>query len=302
VRPRPPHVVLALGAVYLIWGSVYLGIRLVIDDVDPFQAMAQRFLVAGLVLVLVVGVRRGWRALRLTGTEACSLMLTGTLLLGIGNSMPALAQLKGLPSGVTALVVATVPAWVALLRTLTGDPPGALTLVGVGLGLIGLAVLVLLGRSGTDSIPVIGVLIVLVGAISWSIGPFVQGRLRLPKDVLVVSAYQTLVAAGCSALLGVVTGEQVSIDYSTRGWGAMAYLVVVCSLLGFTAYAWLLTNVSLSLTATHAYVNPVVAVLLGSLVLSEPLGAPVLGGGGIVLLAVVLVVSGERPRKPSLSL
>jgi len=296
MQPRLLHVALALGAVYLIWGSVYLGIRLVIDDVDPFQAMAQRFVVAGLLLVLLVGVRRGWGALRLSRREAYSLVLTGTLLLGIGNSMPALAQSKGLPSGVTALVVATVPAWVALLRALSGDPPRALTLVGVVLGLIGLAVLVLLGQSGSDAIPVIGVMIVLVGAISWSIGSFVQGRLRLPRDVLVVAAYQTLVAAGCSAVLGLVSGEQWSIDYSTRGWGAMAYLIVVCSLLGFTAYAWLLANVPLSLTATHAYVNPVVAVLLGWLVLSEPVGPPVLVGGALVVAAVVLVVSGERSR------
>jgi drug/metabolite transporter (DMT)-like permease len=117
-----------------------------------------------------------------------------------------------------------------------------------------------------------------------------------------VSAYQTLVAAGCSATLGLASGEQLSIEYSTRGWGAMAYLIVVCSLLGFTAYAWLLTNVSLSLTATHAYVNPVVAVALGWLVLSEPVGPPVLVGGALVVGAVALVVSGERSRTSRLSL
>lgn len=293
--PAPvARVVVALGAVYLIWGSVFLAIRLVIEDVDPFQAMAQRFVVAGLLLVGWLVLRHGWTRLRVSASELGALVLTGVLLLGLGNGLQAWGQLEGLSSGVAALFVATVPAWVVLLRLIDRQRPSAPTLVGVMTGFAGLVLLVVLGRGLSGPMPIFGVLLVLGASLSWAVGSFVQGRLRLPGDLLVITAYQQLAAAACSVVLAVGTGESFSIDYSARGWGAMAYLVLVCSLLGFTAYAWLLTNVPLPLTATHAYVNPVVAVLLGWLVLSEPLGLGVLLGGGMVVAAVVLIVGGER--------
>jgi drug/metabolite transporter (DMT)-like permease len=290
----PAKVVLALGSVYLIWGSVFLAIRLVIEDVDPFQAMAQRFLVAGLLLAGWLVIRHGWVRLRVQPGQLAALVLTGVLLLGLGNGLQAWGQLEGLSSGVAALFVATVPAWVVLLRLIDRERPSLLTLIGVAAGFAGLVLLVVLGRGLAGPMPLFGVILVLAASCSWSVGSFLQGRMRLPGDLLVVITYQQFAAAGCSAVLAVGTGEQISVDYSARGWTAMAYLVVVCSLLGFTAYAWLLTNVPLSLTATHAYVNPVVAVLLGWLVLAEPVGLGVLLGGAMVVVAVILIVSGER--------
>lgn len=289
--------VACLGAVWILWGSVYLAIRLVITDVDPFQAMAQRFLVAGALLALIATLRRGRSALRVTRPQLVSLLVTGVLLVGLGNGFQALAQVKGLPSGITALVVAAVPAWAVLLRLATGDRPPGLTLLGVVIGFTGLVVLVALGQGLGDAMPLVGVGLCLLSSLSWTLGSYLQGVIALPRDVFTIATYQQFVAAACSSLLALSTGEQFSVDYSTRGLVALIYLVIACSVVSFVAFAWLLTNVPLSLTSTHAYVNPLVAVLLGWLVLAEPIGLPVLLGGGIVVGSVVLIVSAERRQR-----
>ena len=289
-----PLMVVCLAVVWVLWGSVYLGIRLVINEVDPFQAMAQRFLLAGLLLAVIVTVRRGPGALRVTRPQLKSLILTGALLLGFGNGLQALAQVNGLPSGVTALVVAAVPAWAVLLRLLLGDRPPPLTVAGVVVGFGGMVALVLLGQGVGESLPVIGVVLCLASSLSWTVGSYLQGVIDLPADAFVIATYQQLVACGCSVLLAVADGEGFSMAYSTRGWLALIYLVVACSIVAFLAFTWLLTHVPLSLTATHAYINPVVAVVLGWAILSEPIGSPVLIGGGLVVASVMLVVSAER--------
>jgi drug/metabolite transporter (DMT)-like permease len=283
-----------MAAVWVLWGTVYLAIRLVVDEVDPFQAMAQRYVVAGVLLAVIAVARRGWSVLRVTRREALGLLLTGVLLLGLGNGFQALAQVQGLPSGVAALIVATVPAWAVLIRVATGDRPPGLTLCGVAVGFAGLVALVGLGQQTGEALPLVGAALCLGASISWTIGSFVQGRLRLPDDVVTVAAYQQLVAAGTSTTLAVTTGERWSAHFSAQGWWAMAWLVLACSVAAYLAFAWLLSNVPLSLTATHAYVNPVVAVLLGWLVLSEPVGVGVLVGGGAVIAAVVLIISSEK--------
>jgi drug/metabolite transporter (DMT)-like permease len=287
-------VALCLAAVWILWGSVYLAIRLVVDEVDPFQAMAQRFLLAGLILAAIVVVRRGWSGLRVTQSQLLALAVTGVLLLGLGNGFQALAQVEGLPSGVAALVVAAVPAWAVLLRMATGDRPAGLTLVGVAVGFGGLVLLVALGQGMGGQMPLVGVALCLGSSIAWAVGSFLQGTLRLPKDVFTIAAYQQLVAATCSCVLAIGAGERFSIDYSPRAWFALGYLVLAVSIVGFLAFAWLLTHVPLSLTATHAYVNPVVALGLGWLVLAEPLTLSVVVGGGIVIGSVVLIVTAER--------
>lgn len=286
--------VVCLGAVWLLWGSVFIAIRLVVVEVDPFQAMAQRYLLAGLILVVVVLVRRGWRGLRVSRREAVALAVTGVLLLGFGNGFQALAQVRGLPSGVAALIIASVPAWAVMLRLATGDRPSRATLAGVGVGLAGLVALIGLGQHGADAIPLVAAALCLGASISWTLGSFLQGRLTMPGDVVAVAAYQQLVAGACSTSLALATREQFSMDYSRRGWFAFAYLVVACSIVAFLAFAWLLTNVPLSLTATHAYVNPLVAVALGWLILGESIGPGLLIGGGAVVGAVVLIVGAER--------
>jgi drug/metabolite transporter (DMT)-like permease len=287
-------VAVCLGAVWVLWGSVYLAIRLVVDEVDPFQGMAQRFVLAGVLLTAVVLVRSGPRGLRVSRSQLGALVLTGVLLLGFGNGFQALAQVRGLPSGVAALVVAVVPAWAVLLRLATGDRPSRLTVLGVAIGFAGLALLVVLGRGVGGAMPLVGVALCLGSSVAWTLGSYLQGELSLPDDVFTIAAYQQLVAGLCSCALAVATRERFSMDYSARGWFGLGYLVLACSIVAFLAFAWLLTHVPLSLTATHAYANPVVAVVLGWLVLGEPIGVPVLVGGGIVVASVALIVSAER--------
>ncbi|CUU56532.1 EamA domain-containing membrane protein RarD [Parafrankia irregularis] len=291
-------VALCLAVVWVLWGSVYLAIHVVIDEVAPFQAMAQRFLLAGLILSVIVVARRGPRAMRVTRSQGVSLVITGVLLLGLGNGLQALAQVKGLPSGVAALIAASVPAWAVLLRILAGERPAWLTVAGVGIGFAGLVMLVLLGRGLGETMPVAGVLLCVGSSLSWTVGSYLQGTVDLPGDILVVAACQQIVAFLCSAVLAGASGERVSLAYSARGWAALAFLVVACSIVAFLAFAWLLTHVPLSLTATHAYVNPVVALLLGWAILAEPVGLAVLVGGGLVLSSVALVVTAERAPRP----
>ncbi|MBM7517169.1 EamA family transporter [Nocardioides nitrophenolicus] len=288
---------LCLAAVWLLWGSVYLAIRLVVREVDPFQAMAQRYVVAGLILVAVAVLRGGWAALRVSRAEALGLVVTGVLLVSLGNGFQALAQVGGLPSGVAALIVATVPAWAVVLRLATGDRPPAATLCGVAVGFAGLVALVGLGQGAGGEVPLLAAACCLAGSLSFTVGSFLQGRMTMPTDIVTVAAYQQLVAACSSTVLAVAAGERVSVDYSGSGWFAMAWLVLACSVSAFLAFAWLLAHVPLSLTATHAYVNPVVAVLLGWLVLAEPLGAGVLVGGGAVVAAVVLIIASEQSAR-----
>jgi drug/metabolite transporter (DMT)-like permease len=287
-------VALCLAAVWILWGSVYLAIRLVVNEVDPFQAMAQRFLLAGLILAVVVVVRRGWSGLRVTKGQLVALVATGVLLLGFGNGFQALAQVKGLPSGVAALVVASVPVWAVLLRLASGERPPRLTLIGVVIGFAGLVALIVLGQGVEGQMPLVGVVLCLGSSIAWTLGSWLQGVLDVPRDVFTIATYQQLVAAVCSGMLALGAGERFAIDYSPRAWFALGYLVVAVSIVGFLAFAWLLTHVPLSLTATHAYVNPVVALGLGWWVLAEPLSMPVVVGGGVVVGSVALIVGAER--------
>ncbi|MEV6103593.1 EamA family transporter [Streptomyces sp. NPDC051940] len=287
----------ALAIVYVVWGSTYLAIRVTVETVPPFLSAGGRFVVAGLILAAIVAWRRGAGALRVTGRQLASAALVGLLLLLGGNGLVVLAE-TSVPSGLAALLVAGVPVWIVLLRRLSGERPGAATFGGVGLGVAGLAVLTVPGFSGDVGLG--GVLTVVAGTLLWSLGSFASGRLPMPRDPLAASALE-MVAGGLGCLLmGLGRGEQHDLvlgEISGRSWFALGYLVVFGSLVAFTAYVWLLHSAPLSLTATYAYVNPVVAVLLGALILDEALTWSVVLGGAVVVSGVCLIVTTERVRK-----
>ncbi|MFF4492912.1 EamA family transporter [Streptomyces sp. NPDC001546] len=284
----------ALGVVYVVWGSTYLGIRIAVQTMPPFLSAGARFITAGLVLAGIVAWRYGPSALRVTRAQLGSTVVVGLLLVLGGNGLVVLAE-TSVPSGLAALLVASVPMWVVVLRTLTGDRPPVRTLLGVLVGLAGLAVLTSPGLSG--EVRLSGVLLVLAGALCWSLGSFSAGRLPLPGNPFTGSAYQMAWGGLAGVLVGLVRGEQRGLDpgsFSTASWLALGYLVLIGSVVGFTAYAWLLQAAPLSLVATYAYVNPVVAVALGALILDEPLTLPIVLGGAIVVAAVGVIVSTER--------
>ncbi|GAB3950021.1 hypothetical protein GCM10027614_49760 [Micromonospora vulcania] len=239
------------------------------------------------------------------GRQLASAALIGVLLLAGGNGLVVLAESGppgvALPSGIAALLVATVPLLVVLLRSSTGDRPPLWTFAGVTLGFAGLVLLVL-PTGGADAVPLVGALTVVAGAVSWSVGSFLSRRIRMPDDPFVATVYEMVAGALVLAVVAAARGELSDFhpaQVTARSWLALGYLMVAGSLVAFTAYVWLLHNAPISLVSTYAYVNPAVAVALGALLLAEPVTMQVLLGGAVIVAGVALVVSTERPRRPT---
>jgi drug/metabolite transporter (DMT)-like permease len=298
-RATTAAVWVALVTVYVVWGSTYLGIRVVVESgIPPIFGMGLRFLTAAGILMAILAVRDGWTSLRITRTELRGTVIMGVLLLVGGNGVVAIAE-QTVPSGLTALIIGAVPLWFVLLRFAGGDRPRGLTWLGVLVGFAGIAA-ISLPRGGIDGVEAWGVVLLLLATISWATGSYLSPRLHLPKRTTVAVSYEML-AAGVIMTGGSLTfgdGRTFSpAEVTTDGWIALGYLVVFGSLIGFTAYGYALANAPLSLVGTYAYVNPVVAVFLGWLILAEPVTAVVIGGGALVVVGVALVVSAERPRQ-----
>lgn len=288
--------------VYVVWGSTYLAIRVVVETMPPMAAAGARFGLAALLLAVILRVSRGRGALRVTARQLAGAALVGVLLLTGGNGLVMLAESGppgvAVPSGVAALLIAMVPLLVVVYRLAVRDRPPPTTVVGVLVGLGGLVVLIA-PTGGAAAAPLTGSLVVVAAATAWSAGSFIAGRISMPTDAFVTTVYQ--MAAGAAALVafGVLRGELRGVDltqFSARSWWALAYLLVAGSLIAFTAYVWLLQHAPISLVATYAYVNPVVAVALGALLAAEPVTPRILLGGLVIVVGVALVVTTERPR------
>ncbi|GIH75036.1 EamA family transporter [Planobispora longispora] len=287
----------ALAIVYVVWGSTYLGIMITIETIPPLTSGAMRFAVAALVLAAAVLLFGGPKAFRMTWKEFCGAAVVGLLLLTAGNGMVALAE-QHISSGLAALLVASVPLWLVIFRIVTRDRPRVLTLTGVLVGFAGVAALSLTGGNGAGTTA--GIVIILLASLSWSIGSFLSSRIPMPANPFAASAIEMVAGAAGLAATATVMGERLDLAaVSGRSWAALAYLILIGSLVGFTSYVWLLGNAPISLVSTYAYVNPVVAVVLGALILSEPVTVPMLAGGLVIVVGVALVVSTERRRQPA---
>jgi drug/metabolite transporter (DMT)-like permease len=288
----------ALVVVYIVWGSTYLAIRVVVDaDIPPMLGMAARFLTAALLMATALGLKSGLQRLRITRSEALGAATVGILLLAFGNGAVAVAE-QTVPSGLAALLVAAIPLWLMLLRVGSGERPRSLTWVGVLIGFGGAALLALSGGGNTTAKP-LSVGILVVGTISWAIGSRYAPRLGLPRDPLVTALYEMVFGGTAMVLIAVLRGEPWRLHLGQidgSGWIGLAYLVVFGSLLAYTAYSYLLANAPISLIGTYAYVNPAVAVLLGWLILDENLTWQIAVGGGVIIVGVALVVTAERRR------
>ena len=285
---------IALAAVYFIWGSTYLAIRYAIESIPPLSSAALRFILAGLILGAFLAIRRGPAALRVTGRQLASAALIGLLLLLGGNGFVVLSE-QYIPSGTSALLVASVPLWIVVWRAVAKDRPNARTLLGVLIGFAGLVVLMRPGHGGAHNY-VLGVALVLIASISWAFGS-VASKVWLtpPKDPFVSSAYQMVIGGVGCGIAAVLHGEHFhpGAVTGTSAW-ATIYLVGAGSLVAFSSYVWLLKNAPISTVATYAYVNPVVAVALGALFLSEAITLAVVIGGLIVVFGVAVVIATER--------
>ena len=280
----------ALGLVYVLWGSTYLGIRYAVETLPPLLSAGARFGVAGLLLAVWLAVRRGPSGFRATGRQLLHAAVVGLLLLGGGNGLVTLAEARGLPSGLAALLVAVIPLWVVVLRASSGDRPAPRTVLGVAIGFVGVAVLLLPGAR-PEGVALLPAAMVVLGSFLWSLGSFGATRFSLPADPLMTTVVQMAAGGAGLLLVGAVKGESLRLsEVSTVSWVAWGYLVVFGSIVAFTAYSWLLGVAPVSQVSTYAYVNPVVAVLLGAGVAGEVVALP-------TVLAVAVVVSEEGRRR-----
>jgi drug/metabolite transporter (DMT)-like permease len=302
VTTRPAGLVaIALTIVYLVWGSTYLGIRVVVKEVPPLLGMGSRFLAAGILLGLLLCLRGGLARLRVTRHELLGCAIVGLLLPVLGNGLVSVGEHRGAPSGVTALLIAIAPLMIALFRFASGDRPPALSVVGIALGLVGLIYLVVAGQGrASGHVPLGPALIVLFASTCWAFGSWVQPRLTVPADAFVMTVHEMWIGGVVMLAAGTIGGERLHpTTYSPHVWLAWGYLVVFGSMVAFSAYVWLLGNAPISLVATYAYVNPVVAVILGALILNEPVTAAILVGGAVIVLGVAIVISAERAKAPA---
>src|SRR5467141_1718120 len=252
---------IALGTVYLIWGSTYLGIELTGETIPPLFAVGVRFLAAALLMLGFTAWRRGPNVLRVNRGELASCAVIGALLPG-SNAVLFVAE-RHVPIGLSALIIGAVPLWIVLLRTLTGDRPPRASLVGV---IVGFGGLVLLVRPNGGA-PLWALLLVVCSGLMWAIGSFLSGRLSLPADSFAATSYEMLAGGLILLPIGLATSAPHFSQFSGRSIFGFFYLVTIGSVVGYTAYVWLLDNAPLGRVATYAYVNPVVAIALGATVL-----------------------------------
>ncbi|WP_258805926.1 EamA family transporter [Pseudarthrobacter sp. NS4] len=295
-RSRPLFLAGALGIVYVVWGSTYLAIRIMVDEVPPLFGAGTRFLAAGLLVAAALALRGGLRGLALTGRQFLGCSLLAFMMLVLCQGMVATAEAGGAASGIAALLIAAVPLWVLCYRALAGERPTRITVAGVLAGFCGIAVVVTASGLGA-AFPFWTVAALLVAGLSWAFGSWYQPRIELPPDPFLITMYEMLVGGAILTVIGLVGGERFDpLTYSTRSWAAWGYLVVFGSILAFSAYTWLLQSATISLATSYAYINPLVAVCLGWLILAEPITMPTLVGGLMVVLAVAVVVRSEVQR------
>ena len=293
-NPRTAPLGLVLGAfaaVYLIWGSTFLGIRLAIDSIPPFLMAGSRFLIAGIVLYSVVRATGAPRPGRAHWRNATTI---GALLLLTGNGAVSWAQ-QTVPSGITALIIAATPLWMMLVDWLrpAGRRPTFPIAIGLATGFAGVAMIVASrNQLGHRLVDFTGAGVLLFAGLSWAIGSIYSRSAAQPSSSLLAIAMQMIAGGVLLLLTGVVFGETAQFDparlTATSAW-AFVYLTLIGSLVGFPCYVWLLQVSTPARVSTYAYVNPFIAVLLGHLVLKEEVPSTVAVAGALILAAVVLI-------------
>jgi drug/metabolite transporter (DMT)-like permease len=296
---RTAHVVIALATVYVLWGSTYLAMRLAIVTIPPFLMAATRHFTAGVTLYTFARLRG---APRPEPAHWRSAAIIGALLLVLGNGGVVWAEQR-VSSGMAALLICSEPMWIVLFAWMRrgGSRPRPMVIAGLVLGMAGLVLLVRPGHGGDASVDRLGALAVLIASISWAAGSLYVQRAKLPSSPLLSTSMQMLCGGTLLGIVGTLAGEPAHVALSRISAGsvlAVLYLIVFGSLIGFTAYTWLLRSASPVLVSTYAYVNPVVAVFLGWLLVHEPVTTGMLLGAAIILGGVALITSASAKRAP----
>ncbi len=290
----------ALIALYIVWGSTYLAIRFVVETIPPFMSAGLRFLIAGIILFV-------WR--RMAGDPAptkkqwISTAIVGAALLLGGNGLVSWAEQR-VPSGIAALMVSTIPLWLVVFEALrpAGVKPNWRAIVGLLIGFGGVFLLIgpaeFGGKSATQ-FDTLGTIALLCAAFIWAFGSIYTKHADMPKSSLMGTGAEMLTGAVALFIVSTATGELNGFHFATvsmRSWLGLAFLIAIGSLVGFVSYGWLLQNAPISLVSTYAYVNPVVAVFLGSWLASEALTPRILLAAVIIIGSVVFINSGQRPN------
>ena len=299
---RRGPVIAAFIAIYLIWGSTYLGIRFAIETIPPFLLSAARFSLAGVIMLVAALVRR---EPGVTWPQFRTAAIVGSLLM-LANSLVGVAEHR-IPSGIAALLVAMTPLFMVLLEWARPGGRRPTILVGVGLliGLVGVGTLVgPASFGGGTRVDLIGAAVVILGSFAWSLGSIYSRHAPRPQSALMMTAIQMLVGGVFVGIIGVTRGEAATFAISAvsaRSAIAWVYLLIFGSLIGFTAFVYLLRVSTAARVATYAYVNPVVAVLLGWLLAGEAISARMLVAAVIIVAGVALITAaeGRRPAAPA---
>jgi drug/metabolite transporter (DMT)-like permease len=289
----------ALVVVWIVWGSTYLAIRVGVRTLPPFTMAAIRYVIAGLVMI-PIGWRSGTPEQRVTDRPGLrqwgAMLLLGAMLPAAGNGVVSWAELR-LPSGIAALLVGTVPLWMVVADAIVRRRmPGVTRWLALAVGIVGVAVLS--GGGGSD-FPIWSAVAVLFAAMSWGTGSVLQGRLPVPARPLLLAGMEMLCGGVVCAVIAAVRSE-LSFDtsgVSAESWWALVYLIVPGTLLAMTCYVFALGRLPATTVSSYAFVNPVVAVLLGALILDERLTGRQAFGAVIVVLAVAGLLTAPRRRQ-----
>lgn len=291
-RDKNLRLLIAFATLYVIWGSTYLAIRISIETIPPFVMAASRFLLAGTILFV-------WARLRgaplPTASHWRSAALIGTLLLLVGNGGVVWAEQR-VSSGFAALVVGAEPLWAVVLDWLRpgGRRPSAVVGLGLITGFAGVALLISPGDIGGETVDLVGAAVLIAATIGWAIGSVQSRHVDTPKAPLMATGINMLAGAAALFIAAAFNGEYARLDpaaISTRSLLAWGYLTIFGAVVGFTAYIWLLRNTTIAKASTYAYVNPVVAVFLGWLVLGEHVGLRTIVAAAVIVAGVVMITT-----------
>jgi drug/metabolite transporter (DMT)-like permease len=301
VPPKKSAIILAFAALYLIWGSTYLGILLAIRSIPPLLMAGTRFLFAGLILFLAARLAGATRS---KPSEWRTALIVGACLLLCGNGGVTLAE-QYVPSGLAALLVATVPLYIALLSWLfrISEKPGLVKVLGLAGGFVGVGILVgpalRFSSSGESPHAWIGMTILLCSSLIWSAGSLYSRSAPQPGSPFLAAGQQMLCGGGLLLVAGLATGEMRHFDarhITAVSLGAFVYLVLIGGIIGYVSYAWLLRHCDPAKVATYAYVNPIVAILLGTFFANETLSLRTLVGAGLIIGSVAVVIMAQQMK------
>ncbi len=290
---RRLKIILAFAAVYIIWGTTYLGIRIAVETIPPFFLAGMRFISAGLLIVLFLRARGAPRPRRSEWREA---IIVGALLLAGGSGLVHWSE-QTIPSSIAALVIATVPLWITLFDWLIfkGGRPGKKALAGLLLGLLGIVLLIGPGQfTATPAFSWTALAILLLSPILWSFGSLYSRQADLAPNTFMASGTEMIAGGIMLVIAGLLSGEASRLDLAAVppvAWLSFFYLLFFGSIITFSAYIWLLQNVDASKVSSYSYINPVIAVFLGWLILSEPVTATTIVAVAIIIVAVILITT-----------